>query len=575
MKRILRQMTKYWKSLLLPVGALLLSIGLDAANPFLNRMVIDQALPGRDFPLLIWILAGLLVISISRAGLGFFKEYTFDKVGTFAYRDLRDLLFDHIQSLHFKYFDNINTGEIMSRLGEDLENIWRSLAFGFRLLIENVLYFLMSLIILSFLNLPLTLIVLAIMSPIGFIAIRYENKIGRNFGEISDHTAELNTTAQENIAGVRLVKAFAREPHEIRKFLQKNQKNYDLNNEQALITANHFPPIELMTNLALVAMIAIGAFFVSQGTMTLGTLAVFSGLVWNLIWPLRELGWVMNMAAQFSASAKKILAILNTLPEITDKPGLPARSIQGGVEFKDVNFAYNEETVLSDVSFKAEPGDTIAIMGTTGAGKTSLIGLIGRYYDHQKGHVLVDGLDTSDIRLDDLRDAMSIVPQDTFLFSETIANNLRFAKADASEEEMQHALSIACADFISDLEDGLETVIGERGVGLSGGQKQRLAIARAILKKSPLLILDDATSALDMETEYQLLKNLKTVETGRTTFIIAHRISAVKNATRILYMENGRIVESGTHDELVQLKGRYYEVYGEQFRDFEQLQEVV
>lgn len=575
MKRILTYMTAYWKSLLLPVAALLLSIGLDALNPFLNRMVIDQALPGRDLPLLIRILIGLLGISLSRAALGFFKEYTFDKIGTLAYRDLRDMLFDHIQSLHFKYFDNINTGEIMSRLGEDLENIWRSLAFGFRLLIENALYFLLSLFILSFINLPLTLIILAIMSPIGFIAVRYEKRIDKNYGEISDHTAELNTTAQENIAGVRLVKAFAREKFEIDKFLTRNRKNYDLNNEQALITANHFPPIELLTNLALVAMIAFGAYFVSQRTMTLGSLAVFSGLVWNLIWPLRELGWVMNMAAQFSASARKILAILDTESEITDEPGLEKRTISGGVEFRNVSFAYNDEEVLTDVSFQAQPGDTIAVMGTTGAGKSSLIGLIGRYYVHQSGQVLVDGLDTSAIRLDDLRGAISIVPQDTFLFSETIANNLRFARPEATEGDMLEALSIAQADFIAELDEGLETVIGERGVGLSGGQKQRLAIARAILKDSPILILDDATSALDMETEYQLLKNLKTVEAGRTTFIIAHRISAVKNATRILYMEDGRIVESGSHDELVARRGRYYEVYREQFRDFEQLQEVI
>lgn len=575
MKRIITYMTAYWKKLLLPVAALLLSIGLDALNPFLNRMVIDQALPEHDFPLLIQILIGLLLISLSRAVLGFFKEFTFDKIGTLAYRDLRDMLFDHIQSLHFKYFDNINTGEIMSRLGEDLENIWRSLSFGFRLLIENVLYFLLSLFILAFINFPLTLIILAIMSPIGFIAVRYEKRIDKNFGEISDHTAILNTTAQENIAGVRLVKAFAREKFEIDKFLSRNKTNYDLNNEQALITANHFPPIELLTNLALVAMIAFGAYFVSQGAMTLGSLAVFSGLVWNLIWPLRELGWVMNMAAQFSASSRKILAILDTESEITDEAGLERRSIHGSVEFRHVSFAYNEDEVLKDISFLAKPGETIALMGTTGAGKTSLTGLIGRYYTHQAGQVLVDGLDTTAIRLDDLRGAISLIPQDTFLFSETIANNLRFAKPDATEAELLEALTIAQANFIFDLDEGLETVIGERGVGLSGGQKQRLAIARAILKDAPILILDDATSALDMETEYQLLKSLKQVEAGRTTFIIAHRISAVKNATWILYMEDGHIVESGSHDELVAKGGRYYDVYREQFRDFTQQSEVI
>ena len=575
MKRIFSLLFNYWKQLLIPTLAMLAAIALDSANPFLNRMIIDQALPRRDARLLGFILAGLFLVTAGRAVFGFFKEYIYDRVGVAVYRDLKTMLFDHIQQLHFQYFDTMNTGELMSRLGEDLENIWRSLAFGFRLLLEQILYFIIGFVILFSINWQLTLIILAVMSPIGWLAVSFEKKIDANFEAISDHTAELNTTAQENIAGVRLVKAFARERHEIAKFLGKNQRNYDLNNEQSEIIANNFPVIELLTNLAVIAMIAVGAVFVTRGTMSLGSLAVFAGFIWNLIWPLRELGWLMNMAAQFNASAKKILAILDTPSQVTDDPALPERTLTGAVAFADVTFAYHDEPVLSGVSFRANPGDTVAIMGTTGSGKTSLIGLIGRYYNHQSGQVLLDGVDSRAIRLDDLRGAMSIVPQDTFLFSESIANNLKFANETADEAAIAEALRIACADFVWELEEGLETVIGERGVGLSGGQKQRLAIARAILKDAPILILDDATSALDMETEYQLLKNLKAVDQSRTTFIIAHRISAVKNADRILYMEGGRIVESGTHDELVALGGRYFEVYREQFQDFASLKEVV
>lgn len=283
----------------------------------------------------------------------------------------------------------------------------------------------------------------------------------------------------------------------------------------------------------------------------------------------------MNMTGQFSASVKKILVILNTESEVTDAPGLTPHQVKGDVEFKNVTFSYQEEAVLNDVSFKTKAGDTVALMGTTGSGKTSVLALIGRYYNHEKGSVLVDGIETKDLRLDDLRGAMSVVHQDTFLFSESIGNNLKFANADASEEDIREALRIACADFVWELDEGLDTVIGERGVGLSGGQKQRLAIARAILKESPILILDDATSALDMETEYQLLKNLKGLRHPRTTFIIAHRISAVKNADQILYMENGHVMEIGTHDDLVQHGGRYAEVYKEQFQDFENLTEVI
>ncbi|PKK40157.1 Lipid A export ATP-binding/permease protein MsbA [Clostridiaceae bacterium JG1575] len=575
MNAILTLLPRYKKQLIAPSLVLLLTIVLDSANPFLNRMIIDDAIPQRNLSLLLKILFGLLAITAGRALFGFYKEYTFDRIGVLLYRDLKDQLFTHLQSLHFQYFDNISTGELMSRLGEDLENIWRSVSFGFRLLVEQALYFLIGLTVLSLINLPLTLIILAVMSPIAYIALRFEKKIDQNFGEISDLTAELHTTAQENIAGVRLVKAFARERFEIRKFMSKNQRNYELNNEQATIIAHHFPLIELFTNLAVLVMIALGAGFVARGRMTLGSLAVFTGFIWNLIWPLRELGWLMNTAAQFNASAKKIQAIFDISPQVADAPGLSHHSLSGDVAFEHVYFSYEADSVLNDVSFRAHPGDTVAIMGATGAGKTSLIGLIGRYYTHAKGRILVDGCLTEEIPLDDLRGAMSIVPQDTFLFSESIRNNLTFSRHEASDEELAHALSIACADFVFDLEDGLDTVVGERGVGLSGGQKQRLAIARAILREAPMLILDDATSSLDMETEYQLLKNLKSIQHQRTTFIIAHRISAVKNATTILFMEHGTIVEAGTHEELVALKGKYYEIFREQFHDFDALQEVI
>lgn len=575
MKRIFKMLGKYKKELFLPIFALIITIVLDSFNPFLTRMIIDRALPERNMQLFIMIMAGLLIITLGKSGFGYIREYIFDVVSLKVYADIKYKLFDHIETLHFKYFDNMNTGELMARMNEDTENIWRSLAFGFRLLVEQIIYFIIGIVILGVINIKLTLIILVIMAPIAPLAIHFEKKIGKNFEEISDHTAELNTTAQENIAGVRLVKAFAREKFEMQKFFGKNKRNFELNNQQAKIIADNFPLIELLTNVAIIAMICFGAMFVMRGEMTLGDIALFSGFIWNLIWPLRELGWVMSMAAQFKASSKKIVDILDTGSEVTDKPGLKPMNVSGGIEFKNVDFSYNNEVVLKDVSFSIAPGKTVAIMGTTGSGKSSLIGLIGRYYNYQKGSVLVDGVDNREIRISDLRGAMSIVPQDTFLFSESIQNNIKFGSRDASDEAVKKALEIACADFVSEFEKGWDTVIGERGVGLSGGQKQRLAIARAIVRKSPILVLDDATSALDMETEYKLLKNLKNMDKNKTTFIIAHRISAVKNADLILYMENGRIVERGTHEQLVGQRGRYYDVYVEQFKDFDTLSEVV
>lgn len=574
MKRIFKIMFRYKKMMIIPTICLILNLILEGVSPFLNKMIIDTALPSRNLRLLIIIAIGLLAITLSRALFGFFKEYIFDKVGLMVFSDLKDILFNHMQSLHFKYFDNMNTGELMSRLGEDIENIWRSLAFGFRLLIESGLNFLIAVIILSFINWKLTLIIFLIILPIAYLAVSFEKKIDKNFEDISDQTALLNTTAQENIAGVRLVKAFAREKYEMTKFFDKNKRNFDLNNEQAVIISNNFPVIELLTSLSIVLMIAFGANFVISGEMSLGDLAIFASFIWNMIWPLRELGWLLNMAAQFKASTNKIMKIIDTPSEVTDKEGLNHMEIKGKVEFKNVTFAYNDEIVLNDVSFKANRGDTVAIMGTTGSGKSSIISLIGRYYNHQTGDVLIDDVKTTDIRLDDLRGSMTIVPQDTFLFSDTIRNNITFGERNATDEEIKRALEIARADFVYEFENGLETLIGERGVGLSGGQKQRLAIARAIIRKSPVLVLDDSTSALDMETEYELLKNLKEVEHTSTTFIIAHRISAVKNADIILYMEGGKIAESGNHDELLALKGKYYEVYNEQFKDFDSLMEV-
>ncbi len=573
-KNINDSVKKHLKTGILPALALILTIVLDSVNPFLNRMIIDKALPSRSPKLLLTIVAALVTVTVLRALFGFVKEYLFDRTGTLIYGDLKTVFFDHIQTLSFRYFDNINTGEIMSRMGEDIENIWRSFAFGFRLVAEEALYFILGVTILGYINIKLTLLVLLVLSPIVFLAVKLEKKTDKNFEEISDQTASMNTTAQENIAGVRLVKAFAREKHEIGKFFSENEKNFELNNEGAVIMGHYFPIIELLTNISVIVMIFMGAYFVIHGQMTLGDLAVFSGFIWNLIWPLREIGWLMNMWAQFNASSKKVMAIFSTEAEIKDEGDIPPMDIIGGVEFDNVTFAYNDEKVLKDVSFKVNPGDTVALMGTTGSGKSSVVSLIGRYYEYQEGSVKVDGTDNHSIRLKDLRSAMSIVPQDTFLFSESILNNLKFGAGNPSDEEISEAIRIACAEFVYDFEEGLDTVIGERGVGLSGGQKQRIAIARAIIRRAPILVLDDATSALDMDTEYELLKNLKELDRSRTTFIIAHRISAVKNADRILYLDDGRIKESGTHDELVALKGSYYEIYKDQFRDFEDLEVV-
>jgi ATP-binding cassette subfamily B protein len=420
-------------------------------------------------------------------------------------------------------------------------------------------------------NWKLTLVCLIGMPPIAYLALKFEKKIGESYGKLSDQGVLVNTAAQENIAGVRLVKAFAREKHEILKFLKLNNQNFDLSMEQNRIIARYFPPIEFLTNISMVLLVVFGGMFVMRSGMSIGELVAFNGYIWMLIWPMRMLGWLTNLMAQTNASAKKIMAIMDIEPEIKDTDdSFRVPNIKGDIEFKNVSFKYRDELILKNVNINVKAGSTVAIMGTTGSGKSSIINLIGRYYDVSEGAIYVDGYDVKEVNLKDLRSKMSIVPQDTFLFSASIEENIRFGKENATFEEIKEACRLACAeDFIEELDQKYDTVIGERGIGLSGGQKQRLSIARALIRNSSILILDDSTSALDMETEYRLLKNLNEKHKKATTFIIAHRISAVKNADQILYVEDGCVVEKGTHEQLLAKKGKYYEVYCEQFKDFD------
>jgi ATP-binding cassette subfamily B protein len=577
MKQILKYVWKYKLLVVAPTLAMLISIIIDMFNPYLNRVMVDDILMQKKTELLWIVLVGLAGIALSRSILGYVKEYIFDVLSAKINIDLKQDLFDHIQSLSFSYFDGMNTGELMSRIGEDIDNVWRTISFGLRLFVENVFYFVIATSILFYLNWKLALACILIMAPIAYIAMRLEKKIGESYGKLSDQGVILNTTAQENIAGVRLVKAFAREKHEILKFLGMNKDNYKLAMEQSGIIAKYVPEIELLTNIAIIIMIALGGILVIRQDMTIGTLVAFNGYIWMLIWPMRMLGWLTNMLAQNNASAKRIFEIMNTVSSIQDKKdAISINDIRGHVQFKNVSFKYNDEIILENINIDVKPRSTVAIMGTTGSGKSSIINLIGRYYDVSEGSITIDGIDVRELAIKPLRSQMSVVSQDTFLFSETIEQNIKLGNHNASMDEVREACRNACAlDFIDELEEGFDTVVGERGIGLSGGQKQRISIARALARDAKILVLDDATSALDMETEYELLKNLHHKRNKATTFIIAHRISAVKNADQILYVENGKIVERGTHDELLKLRGKYYEIYCDQFKDFEDIESEV
>lgn len=559
--------------LIVPIVAMIIVLGIDSFFPYLQKIFVDDILLGSDKSKLGLFFGVFLGLSLLRGILGYIKEFLFDKFSLNVSKEIRMDLFKKIQSFEFSFFDSTNTGELMSRIGEDVDIVWETISYGLRLLIEGIILFIISVTIMMSMSPSLTIICLVILLPVGVLAILVNKKFHRNYSKISDKVADINLMAQQDIAGIRLVKAFAREKYETEKFLKVNKDYYDLNITQARILSNFLPVIDLLTNLTPVAMIIYGGYLVIKGNITMGTLLAFSSYILNLSFCVKNIGGLVNMMSQNRASMDKIFNILKRKPQITSmENSYNPDKVKGEIEFKNVSFRYNEEEVLKKINLKIPAGSTVAIMGETGCGKSSILSLIGRHYDVSSGEVLIDGVNVKKWDLDKLRENMAVVFQDTFLFSDSIKDNIDFG-GNKSEDEIIEAAKDSCAyDFIKEMPEGFETEVGERGLGLSGGQKQRLAIARALVRKTPILILDDATSALDMETEFNVLKNLSKKQDKATTFIIAHRISGVKDADIILFMKDGEIVEMGDHESLLKKKGYYYSVYCHQFQDLEFIQ---
>ena len=559
--------------LIVPILAMIIVLGIDSFFPYLQKIFVDDILLGSNKSKLGLFFGVFLGLSLLRGILGYIKEFLFDKFSLNVSKEIRMDLFKKIQSFEFSFFDSTNTGELMSRIGEDVDIVWETISYGLRLLIEGIILFIISVTIMMSMSPSLTIICLVILLPVGGLAILVNKKFHRNYSKISDKVADINLMAQQDIAGIRLVKAFAREKYETEKFLKVNKDYYDLNITQARILSNFLPVIDLLTNLTPVAMIIYGGYLVIKGNITMGTLLAFSSYILNLSFCVKNIGGLVNMMSQNRASMDKIFNILKRKPQITSmENSYNPDKVKGEIEFKNVSFRYNEEEVLKKINLKIPAGSTVAIMGETGCGKSSILSLIGRHYDVSSGEVLIDGVNVKKWNLDSLRENMAVVFQDTFLFSDSIKDNIDFG-GNKSEDEIIEAAKDSCAyDFIKEMPEGFETEVGERGLGLSGGQKQRLAIARALVRKTPILILDDATSALDMETEFNVLKNLSKKQDKATTFIIAHRISGVKDADIILFMKDGEIVEMGDHESLLKKKGYYYSVYCHQFQDLEFIQ---
>jgi ATP-binding cassette subfamily B protein len=458
----------------------------------------------------------------------------------------------------------------MARIKEDAERVWEGSSFGIMLVVESLANLLIASYLMLKISPKLSIITFITLPILGWLALSLEKRLGKTYEDISEQNAVLNTTAQENIAGVRLVKAFAREKHEIKKFLAKNEGYYNLNYQQARIWGVFYPRIEFMTNILPVLVITIGGALVVGEELSIGTLIKFTGYMYMVIWPMRMLGWITNVMAEAFASARKIDTVFTCESEIKNKEkGIIKENLRGEIKFEHVSLRLNDRSILKDISFEVKPNQTLAIMGSTGSGKSSIVNVLTRFYDHSEGKILIDDVAISDYDLFNLRSHISLVMQDVFLFSDTIEENILFGvKEGRSQDTMvQKSMSAQAHDFIDRMEDNYKTVIGEKGIGLSGGQKQRISIARALAKKANILIFDDSTSALDMETEYRIQHEIEKLD-NMTKIIIAHRISAVKKADEIIILEKGEIVERGNHKELIALKGRYYQTYIEQYEGF-------
>lgn len=567
-KKLSTYIWEYKWHYLFAIIALIISVSLDMLSPMLTMHIIDDVIVGGELTLLPWLLGGILMVGVGRCIFQYCKEYTFDKVGSKIASDMRLELFDHIQSLSCNYFDKTNTGELMARVKDDIDRIWDTLSYVGMLIIEVIFHTAIVLFCMYNLNAPLAIIPTLAMILCGFIAIKMENKLGDVYEAISEENATLNTVAEENLAGVRTVKAFAREKFEIKKFLSHNKRYYDLNMQQSKIFVKYYPCFQIITKLLPMTILLLGGRLVMKDVITLGALGAFIEYSNNIVWPMEMLGWLSNSLSAGIASNKKINKIYEQKPAITESANpVILDHVEGKIEFSHVSFHKEDmHEILHDISFTVEPGKTIGIMGATGAGKTSVVQLLQRLYDATDGVIRLDGVDIRDLTFDQLRGSISLVMQDVFLFSDTITENVKLGKRDIVDLEAvrKAALAAQASSFIEKMDNTYDTVIGERGVGLSGGQKQRISIARALAKNAPILVMDDSTSALDMETEHEIQKTLHDLN-HTTKLIIAHRISAVRHADEIIVLENGSIHERGTHEELMQKHGLYYATYLSQY----------
>lgn len=563
----LSYLKKYkWMMLLGLVLTTMISV-LAIINPYVSGLIVDEVITGGKFDLLPRLILTLLVVTAVRGVLRFFYQVVFECCSQGTLYTLRDTVYRRLLEEDFAFYNRKRTGDLMSRQTGDMDAIRHFVAYVIYAVYENILLFGFALIMIFTVNVKLALLMMAVLPFTAITTYLQAREVKPAFQRNRDCFSSLNAFVQENVSGNRVVKAFAKEDYEIEKFNKENDAFRASQLDASKIWMKYVPVFEMLSNLLTIILMVYGGYMVIRGEISLGNMVTVNGYLWMLTVPLRMAGWWVNDIQRFVTSVEKIYDTYTEEPSVKTPENAPARKhFKGYVEFQDVSYQADGEDIVHDIDFSVKPGQTVGIIGSTGAGKSTIMNLLCRFYDTTSGRVLVDGTDVRDLNLYDLRDNIGMAMQDVFLFSDTIEGNIAYARPDCPFEEVKKAAIMADANhFIQTLPDGYDTIVGERGVGLSGGQKQRISLARALLKDPSILILDDTTSAVDMETESYIQTQLKKLRNNCTIFIIAYRISSIKDADLILVMDNGRIIERGTHAQLLAQNGYYATAFHNQY----------